>query len=104
MSINVNPYIFLTLPSKIYRALRGPVRHSESLCDQTLGFAQTHWGTLPQTPFIELPTPQSLRDSLAGGRRSTGTVLTTTRGTGSCGSSIPYARLSGGRYHFGHMT
>ena len=33
------------------------------VCDaksQTLGFAQTHWGTLPQTPLIELPNPSIL--------------------------------------------
>jgi len=27
---------------------------------QTVGFAQTHWGTLPQTPSIELPNPSIL--------------------------------------------
>jgi len=27
---------------------------------QTLGFAQTHWGNLPQTPLIELPNPSIL--------------------------------------------
>ncbi|WP_218963346.1 hypothetical protein, partial [Bacillus pseudomycoides] len=47
---------------------------------QTLGFAQTHWGTLPQTPSIEHPNPsilEGLPRRLAG---SKGYLLTTTRG------------------------
>ena len=35
---------------------------AESLRDKKtiLGVAQTHWGTLPQTPFIQLPNPSLL--------------------------------------------
>jgi len=28
--------------------------------NKTLGFAQPHWGTLPQTPSFELPNPSIL--------------------------------------------
>ncbi len=37
-----------------------PLRGILASPNQTLGFAQTHWGTLPQTPSIELPNPSIL--------------------------------------------
>jgi len=34
--------------------------HASAWQNKTLGFAQTHWGTLPQSPSIELPSPSIL--------------------------------------------
>jgi len=57
---------------------------------QTLDFVQTYWGTLPQTPSIELPNPsilEGLPRRLAGQNVS---VLTSQEGLGVVNMSTPY--------------
>jgi len=58
--------------------------------NKTLGFAQTHWGTLPQTPLIELPNPSILEGAPSPVGRSKGELLTHQEGLGAESLSTPY--------------
>lgn len=69
------------------RLRRPMLRHGKK---QTLGLAQTHWGTLPQTPLTNSPTPQSLRGSLAGRQLKRCCLLRHQEGLDEVSLSTPY--------------
>jgi len=56
---------------------------------KTLGFAQTHWGTLPQTPLKNSPNPLTFEGAPSPVGRSKGELLTHQEGLGVVSLSTP---------------